>query len=164
MLSQLRCLLLIAVAFQAANPNQASAAEKSLDPANLIRGMGEKIPAGGKNISLSPLFKVYSFEKDGLKYVQINSLKDEVLTVIVVTPGAQQQLPLGSAAETPMVVVDDANAKPLGMVTASATCPCSSQVVYDDAYVRIVVVYGANGEYIQTITINKGRTPSPPAT
>ncbi|MCC5067673.1 hypothetical protein LLE67_07445 [Xanthomonas campestris] len=161
---QLRCLLFISVLFAVFVANQTGATEKKLNPLNVIRGMGERIPAGAKNISLSPLFKVYSFEKDGLKYVQINSLKDEVLTVIVVTPGAQQQLPLGSAAETPMVLVDDANAKPLGMVTASATCPCSSQVVYDDAYVRIVVVYGANGEYIQTITINKGRTPSPPAT
>ncbi|CEJ47095.1 hypothetical protein ACSAM1_16635 [Xanthomonas citri pv. bilvae] len=132
-----------------------SAAEQKPTSANVIRGLGESVPAGAKNISLSRLFKVYSFEKDGLKYVQINSLRDEVLTVIIVTPGAQQQLPVGSAAQTPMAIVNDENAKPLGMVTAAATCPCSSQVVYDDPYVRIVVIYGANGEYIQTVTINK---------
>lgn len=77
---------------------------------------------------------------------------------MIVTPGAQQQLPVGSAAQVPMAIVNDENAKPLGMVTAAATCPWSSQVVYDDPYVRIVVIYGANGEYIQIVTINKQTT------
>lgn len=79
-----------------------SGAEQKPTSANVIRGLGESVPAGAKNISLSRLFKVYSFEKDGLKYVQINSLRDEVLTVMIVTPGAQQQLPVGSAAQVPM--------------------------------------------------------------
>ncbi|MCW0414856.1 hypothetical protein NB689_000610 [Xanthomonas sacchari] len=38
--------------------------------------------------------------------MQINSLQDEVLTVLVITPGAQQQLPIGLAAGTPVVFVD----------------------------------------------------------
>lgn len=138
---------------------QATAADQAINPSNVIKGMGERVPKGVKNVSLSPLFKVYTFERDGLRYVQINSLKDEVLTVLIVTPGAQQQLPLGSAAETPIAFVNDENARPLGMVTTAATCPCSSQVVYEDASTRIVVIYGANGEYIQTVVIDKLRTP-----
>ncbi|UYC14030.1 hypothetical protein [Xanthomonas sp. CFBP 8445] len=68
--------------------------------------MGESVPAGKNNVSLSPLFKAYVFEKAGLKFVQINSLKDEVITVIVVTPGAESRLPIGSAASQPLPMLE----------------------------------------------------------
>ncbi|KAA8921766.1 hypothetical protein ACM9XD_14450 [Xanthomonas sacchari] len=68
--------------------------------------MGERFPAGAKNVSLSPKFKVYTFEQHGVKYMQIDSLQDEVLTVLVITLGAQQQLPIGLAAGTSVVFVD----------------------------------------------------------
>lgn len=45
---------------------------------SLIQGMGERLPAGKANLSLSPLFKVYVFEKSGLKFVQINSVNNDV--------------------------------------------------------------------------------------
>ncbi|WOS39924.1 hypothetical protein [Xanthomonas rydalmerensis] len=83
----------------------AKAAEPALNPADVIEGMGERIPPGKQNVSLSPLFKAYVFEKAGLKFVQINSLKDEVITVIVVTPGAESRLPIGSAAGQPLPVL-----------------------------------------------------------
>ncbi|WP_369934849.1 hypothetical protein [Xanthomonas tesorieronis] len=73
---------------------------------HVVQGLGERVPAGAKNVSLSPHFKVYTFTQDGVKYVQINSLQDEVLTALIVTPGVQQQLPIGSAAGTPVVFVD----------------------------------------------------------
>jgi hypothetical protein len=83
----------------------AKAAEPALNPADVIEGMGERVPPGKENVSLSPLFKAYVFEKAGLKFVQINSLKDEVITVIVVTPGAESRLPIGSAAKQPLLVL-----------------------------------------------------------
>lgn len=83
----------------------AKAAEPALNPADVIEGMGERIPPGKQNVSLSPLFKAYVFEKAGLKFVQINSLKDEVITVVVVTPGAESRLPIGSAAGQPLLVL-----------------------------------------------------------
>jgi len=153
-------LMLLAIAAA----SDVNAAEQKLDPANVVRGLGDSIPAGAKNISLSPQFKVYAFEKSGLKFVQINSPKDEVLTVLIVTPGAQSRLPIGRAAEEPFAIVNDEQSRPLGMVSAAATCPCSAQVVYEDAYTRIVVISGANGEYIQTVVINKVKTPSTPPT
>ncbi|MCW0366600.1 hypothetical protein NB699_001583 [Xanthomonas sacchari] len=85
-----------------------AAAELPSPVGHVVQGLGESIPVGAKNVSLSPHFKVYTFTQDGVKYVQINSLQDEVLTVLVVTPGAQQQLPIGSAAGTPVVFVDPA--------------------------------------------------------
>ncbi|SOT98057.1 hypothetical protein [Xanthomonas arboricola] len=50
------------------------AVEQVMNPVDVIEGMGERVPPGKKNVSLSPLFKVYTFEKAGLKFVQINSL------------------------------------------------------------------------------------------
>ncbi|OAX53540.1 hypothetical protein A6R73_06965 [Xanthomonas translucens pv. poae] len=84
----------------------AKAAEPALNPADVIGGMGARIPVGKENVSLSPLFKAYVFEKAGLKFVQINSPQDEV---IAVTPGAESRLPIGSAAgQPPPVLKDDA--------------------------------------------------------
>ncbi|WP_235429757.1 hypothetical protein [Xanthomonas sp. GPE 39] len=139
----------------------AAAGNSKPNPADLIPGMGEGVPAGMKNISLSPKFKVYKFEKDGVRYVQVNSLKDEVLSITIVTPGVQTILPLGRAAEGTMAVVNDDKQRPIGMVTTAATCPCSAQTVYDDANTKIIVIYGEGGEYIQTVVINKHPQLSP---
>ncbi|WP_244667668.1 hypothetical protein [Xanthomonas sp. D-109] len=81
------------------------AVEPTFNPADVIEGMGERVPLGKPNVSLSPLFKAYVFEKAGLKFVQINSLQDDVITVIVVTPGAESRLPIGSAAGQPLPVL-----------------------------------------------------------
>lgn len=102
----MRVLLSAAILGSAASGTCASAAEPEPPDAHVIEGLGERLPTGAKNVSLSPKFKVYTFEQHGMKYVQINSLQDEVLTVLVVTPGAQQQLPIGSAAGTPVVFVE----------------------------------------------------------
>jgi hypothetical protein len=142
--------------------NHVVAAERQLDPNDVIQGLGEHIPAGKKNISLSPLFKVYTFEKSGLTFAQINSLKDEVITVITITPGVVSRLPIGSAAEEQLIVVNDEKDRPLGMVTAAASCPCNATVVYQDANNTIVVVYGSNGKYITSYVIPRTKAPSAP--
>jgi len=85
----------------------AKAADQVMNPGDVIEGMGARVPPGKENVSLSPLFKAYTFEKAGLKFVQINSLQDEVITVIVVTPGAESRLPIGSAAAQPLLVLKD---------------------------------------------------------
>ncbi|MBV6667731.1 hypothetical protein KV691_00005 [Xanthomonas euvesicatoria pv. alangii] len=101
--------IVIGVAMMAAALSPlAKAAEPALNPADVIEGMGERVPPGKENVSLSPLFKAYVFEKAGLKFLQINSLQDEVITVItviVVTPGAESRLPIGSAAKQPLLVL-----------------------------------------------------------
>ncbi|WP_295964742.1 hypothetical protein [uncultured Xanthomonas sp.] len=98
----------IGVAIMAAGlcPLAKAAEQPALNPSDVIEGMGERVPPGKKNVSLSPLFKAYVFEKAGLKFVQINSLQDEVITVIVVTPGAESRLPIGSAAGQPLPVLE----------------------------------------------------------
>ncbi|KTF39569.1 hypothetical protein [Xanthomonas translucens] len=135
---------------------------QQLKSSDVIRGMGDRIPVGKKNVSLSPLFKVYTFDQAGLKFVQINSLKDDVITVITVTPGAQSRLPIGSAAEEQLIAVNDDKDRPLGMVTAAASCPCSATVVYQDSKKIIVVVYGSNGEYITSYVLPRSDSSIPP--
>ncbi|MCC4595311.1 hypothetical protein NRY95_07160 [Xanthomonas campestris pv. phormiicola] len=152
-------LAVLAVAFTAA---QTQAAGQKLQPNDAIQGMGERLPAGKKNVSLSPLFKVYTFEKSGLTFAQINSSKDEVITVLAITPGAESRLPIGLAAEEQLIAVNDEKDRPLGMVTAAASCPCSATVVYQDANQMIVVVYGSNGEYITSYVLPRTKAPTAP--
>lgn len=87
----------------------AKAAEPALN-LDVIEGIGERIPSGKENVSLSPLFKAYVFEKAGLKFVQIKSPQDEFITVIIVTLGAESRLPIGSAAGQPLLLVNDQGA------------------------------------------------------
>lgn len=160
MIKPLLTLAVLAVAFTAA---QTHATGQKLEANDTIQGLGERVPAGKKNVSLSPLFKVYTFEKSGLTFAQINSSKDEVITVLSLTPGAQSRLPIGLAAEEQLLVVNDEKDRPLGMVTAAAaSCPCSATVVYQDATQMIVVVYGSNGEYITSYVLPRTKAPSAP--
>ncbi len=158
MIKPLLTLAVLAVAFTAA---QTQAAGQKLQPNDTIQGMGERVPAGKKNVSLSPLFKVYTFEKSGLTFAQINSSKDDVITVLAITPGAESRLPIGLAAEEQLLVVNDDKDRPLGMVTAAASCPCSATVVYQDANQMIVVVYGSNGEYITSYVLPRSGSSIP---
>ena len=87
-------LLALALLASGAGADHVSAATPQLESANVIQGMGERVPAGKKNVSLSRLFKVYTFEKAGLTFAQLNLLKDEVITVITVTAGVQSRLPI----------------------------------------------------------------------
>ena len=122
-------LLALALLASGAGADHLSAATPQLDSADVIQGMGERVPAGKKNVSLSPLFKVYTFEKAGLTFAQLNSLKDELITVITVTAGVQSRLPIGTAAKEPMLVINDAKGRPLGMASSAANCPCNASVV-----------------------------------
>lgn len=100
-------LFLCALMLSAATASMCAIAAEPVPPSgHVIEGLGERVPANAKNVSLSPRFKVYKFERQGVTYVQINSAQDEVLTAMIVTPGARQQLPIGSAAGTPVVFVE----------------------------------------------------------
>lgn len=154
-------LLTLAMLAATFTVGQTQAAGQKLQANDVVQGLGERIPVGKKNVSLSPLFKVYTFEKSGLKFAQINSAKDEVITVVSITPGTESRLPIGSAAESQLIAVNDDKDRPLGMVTAAASCPCSATVVYQDAKTTIVVIYGSNGEYITSYVIPRNSSSIP---
>ena len=65
MIKPLLTLAVLAVALSAA---QTHAAGQKLEANDDVQGMGERVPPGKKNVSLSPLFKVYTFEKSGLTF------------------------------------------------------------------------------------------------
>ena len=121
----------------------------------VIQGLGESFP-NSKNVSESRNFRVYEFKKDGITYVQINNLNGEVLTAIGLAGNDTFVLPIGTLAASQVVVSQRATSgltRPTA--TATATCPCSAQVVYDGPDATIVVVYGEGGEVIEVVTILK---------
>ncbi|KQR13165.1 hypothetical protein ASF90_08075 [Xanthomonas sp. Leaf148] len=117
------------------------ASASTADQPSLIQGLGERLPTGKANLSLSPRFKAYVFEKAGLKFLQINALNDDVLAVLSLVPGAASRLPIATSAQ-------DATLQSNGTLTAQAYCPCHAHMVYSDANYNNIVIYGANGEYI----------------
>jgi len=122
----------------------------------LIQGLGESRPSA-KNLSKSPNFQVFKFEKNGVTFFQINDNTGNVLTAVGVAGRETFVVPIGSLASAQVIV----NQGVTSNATATATCPCSAVVVYDDATTRIVVVYGSNGEVIQVVVINKRLPPAP---
>lgn len=155
MLKAALCLVLLtpALLFQAGD----ALAKPPSDPEKVIHGLGERQPAA-RDVSLSKDFHVYKFTKDGIEYIQVNSLEGEVITVVGRAGSKTFTLPIGSLPATQTLMSFDAaldsSVASEPMATATATCPCSATVVYQDANVRIVVVYGSNGEVIQVITVN----------
>jgi hypothetical protein len=122
----------------------------------LIQGLGESHP-NAKNLSKSSNFQVFKFNKNGVTFFQINDNAGNVLTAVGVAGRETFVIPIGSLSAAQVVVNQGITAN----ATAAATCPCSAEVVYDDATTRIVVVYGSNGEVIQVVVIDK-RAPSMP--
>lgn len=121
----------------------------------LIQGLGEQHP-NSKNLSKSADFQVYRFNKNGITFFQLNDSTGNVLTAIGVAGGESFVVPIGSLTASQIIVNQGATAT----ATATATCPCSAQVVYDDATTRIIVVYGANGQVIQVVVIDKRSPPT----
>ncbi|ATD67266.1 hypothetical protein CNR27_07285 [Luteimonas chenhongjianii] len=118
--------------------------------AHAIRGLGEAVPAA-PSISQSPNFRVYEFEKDGVRYVQINTLDDEVLTAVGITKSGAFVLPIGSLSREEVRVASRGAAATA--TRADGNCPCSAEVVFRDAHVTIVVVYGTGGQVIEVVVI-----------
>lgn len=117
---------------------------------DVIGGLGEALPSA-PNVSQSENFRVYKFEKDRIRYIQINTLDDEVLTAVGITRSGAFVMPVGSLARD-LVRVSSASSS-TSAVKAQGECPCSSQVVYSDSTATIVVVYGTGGTVIEVVVI-----------
>ncbi len=70
-------------------------------------GMGLEVP-DAPNVSLSSYWKVYTFERDGLRYIQVNDLHDQVRAVVGFAGGAQWVMPMGSDEETVSIGINTA--------------------------------------------------------
>jgi hypothetical protein len=81
-------------------------------------GLGQAWP-NAADISTNPHFHVYRFERDGIKYIQINDLQGNVRAAVASTSGATFALPVGADAQN-VAVTNSYSTKDL------------TQVVYQD--------------------------------
>jgi len=132
-------------------PSAAAQVKVEFAPATArIVGLGESHP-GVEDVSEVSNFHVYAFDKDGIRYLQVNTASGQVIAAFGVAQGKAFELPMvGTAA----VATQVARAGVAGAVQATnAQCPCSSQVVYSGPDGKIVVVYGSGGDVIQVVYI-----------
>ena len=136
--------------------SHAASAQTARIPHNydtVIQGLGEQKP-NAKNLSKSPDFQVFKFNKNGVVFFQIHDNTGNILAAVGIAGNESFVVPVGSLARSQIVLNEGVTAA----ATTSATCPCSAQVVYDDPTTRIIVIYGANGQVIQVVVIDKRKT------
>lgn len=106
-------------------------------------GLGQSWPSA-TDVSASPHWHVYVFERDGIRYIQINDLGGKVRAAFATSSGSFLGLPIGidaSRLATPQ--------QPLP-APASTT---AGEIVYQDASVKVLVVPQADGT-TQVFTAN----------
>lgn len=95
--------------------------------------LGESRPAV-PDVSRSANWHVYLFTKDGIKYVQINDLSDQVRAAFAAGNGSYLVLPIGSDAErvsTPQ--------------QAKAAAISTGETVYEDGSLRVIGIAQETG-------------------
>lgn len=97
-------------------------------------GLGEKWP-NATDVSVSPNWHVYAFDKNGTRYIQINDGSGTVRAAIARTPYTVVSLPIGS---------DAAN---VSTPTEPLPAPASqaSTLLYQDSSLKVFVAPQANG-------------------
>lgn len=83
-----------------------------------VTGLGQAWP-NAADISASPHFHVYAFQKQGVRFLQINDTNGTVRGAIAYADGQMLELPLGQDAEH-------------WLVTDDAATPASGETVYHD--------------------------------
>jgi len=97
-------------------------------------GLGQSWP-NAADVSASPHWHVYVFERNGVRYVQINDLGGKVRAAFAASNGHVMTLPVGSDAAR---VATPEEPLPVSGSTAG-------DIVYQDAAVKVLVAPQANG-------------------
>lgn len=97
-------------------------------------GLGQSWP-NATDVSASPHWHVYVFERNGVRYVQINDLGGKVRAAFATANGHVMTLPLG--ADASRVATPD---EPLPVSGSTA-----GDVVYQDAAVKVLMAPQSNG-------------------
>jgi hypothetical protein len=97
-------------------------------------GLGQSWP-NATDVSTSPHWHVYVFERNGVRYVQINDLGGKVRAAFAASNGHVLTLPVGSDAER---VATPEDPLPVSGNTAG-------DIVYQDSAVKVLVAPQANG-------------------
>lgn len=101
-------------------------------------GLGQSWP-NATDVSANPHWHVYVFDKDGIRYVQVNDLNGSVHGAIATAGGQVLVLPIGS---------DSQNVS----TATSTTTGTSSQTVYSDSRVTISATPLSTGATQLTVT------------
>lgn len=97
-------------------------------------GLGQSWP-NAQDVSASPRWHVYVFERDGIRYVQINDLNGNVRAAFAAQGGSFLVLPIGSDASR-VATPQDPQPAPDNR---------SGEVVYHDSDVQLQVTPQVNG-------------------
>lgn len=112
------------------------------------QGMGAARPAT-KDVSQSPRWHVYRFIRDGINYVQVNDLGNQVRMGVATANGLYLVLPMGSDAGS--VSTPDAPVRS-GQLS-------HAEVVYRDGVTQVAVAVNGKGQYVWSVTSVAGCDP-----
>jgi hypothetical protein len=116
-------------------------------------GLGESWP-NATDVSTSPHWHVYVFQRDGIRYIQVNDLNGKVRAALAASNGEFLVLPIGADAEHVSTSQQSAAAN-----TTTDTQAASEQV-YNDGSVQLSVKPHANG--VMLLNATNGCAPNDP--
>lgn len=123
-----RCALSVLFAL-ALVPLAAQAAPQSSGPQS--SGLGQAWP-NAPDVSASPHWHVYVFQRDGVRFVQVNDLNGRVMGAFATAGGQFLVLPMGAGAS-------------LSVAPAGSAVPANSELVYSDGTVQLTAAPAADG-------------------
>jgi len=106
--------------------------------ATLSTGLGQAWP-NAPDVSTSPRWHAYVFEKDGIRYIQINDLAGHVHGAFATANGQYLVLPIGSDAAT-------------ATATDAASTDTGAETVYDDGSTQVIAAVQADGTTLLSAT------------
>lgn len=116
-------------------------------------GLGESWP-NATDVSTSPRWHVYVFQRDGIRYIQVNDLNGKVRAALATSNGEFLVLPIGSDAEHVNTPQQSAAAN------TTADAQTASEQVYNDGAVQLSVKPQANG--VMLLSASNGCTANDP--
>jgi len=98
--------------------------------ADSASGLGQAWP-NAPDVSASPRWHVYVFERDGVRFVQVNDANGRVLGAFATAGGQFLLLPMGTGANL--------------SIAAAGTTPTTGETVYTDGTVQVTATAAADG-------------------
>lgn len=117
-----------------------SLAATAAQPQQQSGGLGQAWP-NAQDVSSSPRWHVYVFERDGIRYFQVNDLNGTVRAAVATANGQFLVLPIGHDAS--LVTTSSKPASPAATRRAMTNAP--AETVYQDNAVQLQVVPQSNG-------------------
>ncbi len=105
-----------------------------------VTGLGQSWP-NASDISTSPRWHVYAFQRDGIRYIQVNDLNGKVRAALAVAGNEFLVLPMGSDAAR----VNTPTTAATTITAAKATTASAGEQVYNDGSMQLYVLPRADG-------------------